>query len=959
MSGGSAYMREKDYVVDDGIYTQDKVTFFRTERTSQRRIADTNHQDSHLYTCNMANDHFLSNGDQEIIPVCHPCSTFAFDAKLKPSLLGKNQLRDKLAKRYRCQWLLRKSVPSSNGKIGALVNELDTSVSESCHNSSQSDISQKSKKRSKRTYKDIERQLTAVQEDRFGLEKQTILLSAEEDNLNLKKKIDIANSIIKVKDTEMKNIMSDYSMKKSLETVILSRYEKDCSANENNLSYYKKILKDLLDIIMKDDFLEGHCAAILNKKVGRKIKQSAKEEAKVSAQEGKIRSLSKIIEKEYLSVTHKSGMHSTTKARHVFQELCNDSFLNGKFDDFCKKQYEDIIKKECPYNKAHKVCREMDLSGGVLNQSSINILRKVENLGKYGRGGYLCSTNKIKDIQKIIHDEMEKNCPYVLIDEDGIDGVKFMYTKYLDYVLKLFKLDKIVWREGNIKIAITLDGADLSRNIQHVTAGIKILDPRAVNPVTGIPIGLEGVQSREFCFPTKILLTKDTKTLYRTHFNDFFEWANKLNTEGVLDYKKFSVASPQDVSSFWKCIGRGGAAKRDENFCHCCAVKSSNIIVPNLIKCAHCNKFDNKLCYHHSVCDSKFLEDVKSELRVLLETHNHLFDREKVAQMTIKLDPNDVFANEDISNIDFEPQNDEDKAAFSNNLNHNLTLLGLSRRGNIGARRDLLRQHLEALDRRNQLEHAIEDFDIEDTSMILLYQAIPCVLHMENRVGEKMLKLLLIEGANERDLDKQATKDMIAKVNKEVNTAILGTRRRKANWSVNITKEGTIADQPMTNNHTRKIINNFEKLLPLCVSDRSRREKWIECIELWRDLVETARQKEDFSDEQIENFQALCDNFFIKWVALHKESGVGNYVHMIGAGHLSYYLRKWRNLYRYSQQGWEALNSQIKTVYFRRTQRGGHKGDGEFNSKVEPIAKWVQRNLFWKGGLDTMFEENN
>ena len=79
---------------------------------------------------------------------------------------------------------------------------------------------------------------------------------------------------------------------------------------------------------------------------------------------------------------------------------------------------------------------------------------------------------------------------------------------------------------------------------------------------------------------------------------------------------------------------------------------------------------------------------------------------------------------------------------------------------------------------------------------------------------------------------------------------------------------------------------------------------------------------------------------------------------MIGAGHLSYYLQKWRNLYRYSQQGWEALNSQIKTIYFRRTQRGGNKGDGEFNSKVEPIGKWLQRSLFWKMGLDReMFKD--
>ena len=77
-----------------------------------------------------------------------------------------------------------------------------------------------------------------------------------------------------------------------------------------------------------------------------------------------------------------------------------------------------------------------------------------------------------------------------------------------------------------MKLAITLDGADLSWNVQHVTCGIKIVDPHAVNPLTGIPIGLEGVQSREFCFPCKILLTKDTKALYQTHVSDFSSGQN-------------------------------------------------------------------------------------------------------------------------------------------------------------------------------------------------------------------------------------------------------------------------------------------------------------------------------------------------------------------------------------------------------------------------------------------------
>ena len=148
--------------------------------------------------------------------------------------------------------------------------------------------------------------------------------------------------------------------------------------------------------------------------------------------------------------------------------------------------------------------------------------------------------------------------------------------------------------------------------------------------------------------------------------------------------------------------------------------------------------------------------------------------------------------------------------------------------------------------------------------MILIEQVITCILHMENRVGEKFLKLLLIAGANKRDSDKSALTKMIEQVNKVVNTQILDTERRKNSWFVNFTKEGTVADQPMTNNHTRKIINKFEVLLPICVSNPEHRQKCIESIELWREIVETVRQKEDFSNDQIDLFQHLCNMFFPK-----------------------------------------------------------------------------------------------
>ena len=117
---------------------------------------------------------------------------------------------------------------------------------------------------------------------------------------------------------------------------------------------------------------------------------------------------------------------------------------------------------------------------------------------------------------------MDKIVPYIMIEnDDGVDGIQFDYAKLLTFLLKMFKLDIIAVREGGVQIAITLDGEDLSWNIQHVTCGVKICDPRAVNPITGIPIGCEGVQSREYCFPFKVLLAKDTKVLYQTHFKSF------------------------------------------------------------------------------------------------------------------------------------------------------------------------------------------------------------------------------------------------------------------------------------------------------------------------------------------------------------------------------------------------------------------------------------------------------
>jgi hypothetical protein len=82
-----------------------------------------------------------------------------------------------------------------------------------------------------------------------------------------------------------------------------------------------------------------------------------------------------------------------------------------------------------------------------------------------------------------------------------------------------------------------------------------------------------------------------------------------------------------------------------------------------------------------------------------------------------------------------------------------------------------------------------------------------------------------------------------------------------------------------------------------------------------------------------------------------------NYIHMIGSRHMTFYLQEWRNHYRSSQQGWEVLNSLMKNMYFKRTQRGGHRGDGKsINSKLPPVAKWMQRRLYFLFGRNKEIE---
>ena len=148
----------------------------------------------------------------------------------------------------------------------------------------------------------------------------------------------------------------------------------------------------------------------------------------------------------------------------------------------------------------------------------------------------------------------------------------------------------------------------------------------------------------------------------------------------------------------------------------------------------------------------------------------------------------------------------------------------------------------------------------------------------------------------------------------------------------------------------------------LCISYAERREGYLFVVRKFNVAMLIMRKK-DYTDDDIMQFQMNIGDFFQVWVKLHSEAGCTNYIHMLSSGHIAEYMFRWRNLHRFSQQGWEHFNLLLK-VFFCRTQHGGHVGWreqqlqlGATKNKLRLIGRWLLRQMLWICGIgDILFE---
>jgi hypothetical protein len=202
-----------------------------------------------------------------------------------------------------------------------------------------------------------------------------------------------------------------------------------------------------------------------------------------------------------------------------------------------------------------------------------------------------------------------------------------------------------------------------------------VVDPRAVDPLTGIPLLVTGrFQSRDLSFVLQLAFVKDSKTTYKDCFENFLSTFNHQAlvipaTETDPELSNFEVSSCQDLSSGWKTTQLGGGCHTTNYFCPQCMVSRTTItsfkVVAN--RCDMCVQTGMDKCFCHAVCDPAMLEATRRSIQQYID---RTFDENYILLHTIRKKSKLSYEERTINNqqiqghIDYEPMSRKEWSEF-------------------------------------------------------------------------------------------------------------------------------------------------------------------------------------------------------------------------------------------------------------------------------------------------------
>jgi len=288
----------------------------------------------------------------------------------------------------------------------------------------------------------------------------------------------------------------------------------------------------------------------------------------------------------------------------------------------------NFICKEV-YSPAN-VLRVMDMAGGQLSIEGIEVLRACETNGKkYYRNSILPCSADIRRVGAEVEEFAKKFIPYKHRTLDtSSEFVEWVPEEMIAMVIKGFGLEEQA-KERSVTIHQAMDGAQLLKNITHVTYGFKMVDRGVLYPFSKKPLfcgnnNTASVQSRNNCFPLKIVMEQESNKIVDL-MRPIISIVKNMTTPGqkwMENKEPINAPLNSDMSATWKIFQVGGAAKRDEQPCHCCAIRSDDLAHPNVEKCSRFCKNENDVCYHQMFLSSNNIAELQTHYDLLQSTLN-------------------------------------------------------------------------------------------------------------------------------------------------------------------------------------------------------------------------------------------------------------------------------------------------------------------------------------------------
>ncbi len=468
---------------------------------------------------------------------------------------------------------------------------------------------------------------------------------------------------------------------------------------------------------------------------------------------------------------------SKTRKRNVkkmLDKVTKMLFDSAIFDGLMVKSFVSRAQEYYRTNifSPQNLLKLMDINGGQLSMSSIDLLRTLDTEGiKYCHQSILPSTASIQRAAEVVDKVAKELVPFKeSVLEDGSEVCEFNVPAVIALMIKAFGLEGAS-KKRRIRINQASDGAKLTNNLHHTTFGVKMIDYGARDPHTKQLIygskNASTIQSRDYCFPLNIIMAKETNGIM-DQFRDCIQEVKNL-TEEEYSRKHLNGAGPiesyfnADLSAQWKLLQKGYGVKRgDGHPCHICATQDRIIHNPNAVKCSrwcqelHSNKPEWK-CFHTDFLDEKKVEEMRQELRgVEEELQTILSDFEDIQRQSFlnnKEDPRAPIVEqqlEDIQSIHLDITNKKipknTLLQYNESVLHDLKLRGLFNYGTLKENQIQLKQQMVQEYNYARLKESIKHGEGSDKSFILLSDCTPCILHMEMRTILKFLSLILNQG---------------------------------------------------------------------------------------------------------------------------------------------------------------------------------------------------------------------